>query len=127
MAATRTGWSITRRVSENVEYTHNWAIEDFDFAMEVGGCKIESGRFCIPGVPGEFYMVVVKSKRLGMRAKLGNQEFYVKFHFSVLLKSTVMGTKAAGKLEVMKEGANTLSGQFGDPAKHYFLCTYSTQ
>ena len=125
MAVAGSGWGITRKASQNIEYTYKWAIEDFDFAMEVevGGGKIESGRFCIPGVPGEFYMVLVKRKSMDMHAKLGDQVFDVKFNFSVFLKSTVMDTTAAGKLEVIKEGANTLSGQFGDPVKHYFyLC-----
>ena len=126
MAVAGSGWGITRKASQNIEFTYKWAIEDFDFAMEVevGGGKIESGRFCIPGVPGEFYMVVEK-KNEGViegvyHVKLGDQELDTKFNFSVVLKSTVMGTKAAGKLEVIKEGANTLSGQFGDPVKHYF-------
>ena len=58
MATDRAGWSITRKVSENIEYTHKWAIESFDFAMGANMGRIKSGRFCIPGVPGEFHMVV---------------------------------------------------------------------
>ena len=53
--------------------------------------------------------------------KLDGQEFDARFYFSVSLKSTVEGTKAAGKLEVIKEGAQTLSGAFGDAAKHNFV------
>ena len=115
MAVAGSGWGITRKASQNIEFTYKWAIEDFDFAMqvEVGGGKIESGRFCIPGVPGEFYMVMEKKNEGVFHVKLGDQELDAKFNFSVVLKSTVMGTKAAGKLEVIKEGANTL---------HYALC-----
>ena len=51
-AAKKSGWSTTRKVSQDTVYTHNWAIEDFDFAMGVvADWKIESGIFCIPGVP----------------------------------------------------------------------------
>ena len=42
------GWSKTN-VSQNIEYSHKWEIQNFDLAMVVGGGKIESDRFCIPG------------------------------------------------------------------------------
>ena len=35
MAAAGSGWSITGK-SPNLEYTHKWAIENFDFAMAAG-------------------------------------------------------------------------------------------
>ena len=41
--------------------------------------------------------------------------------FSVSLKSTSNTTKAAGKLEVIKEGVNTQTGCFGDAARHFFV------
>ena len=56
------GWSITKKGFENVEYTHKWHIENFDFAMEMEKGKIESSSFCIPGVPGEFKMMVCKKE-----------------------------------------------------------------
>ena len=126
------GWSITGK-SQNIEYTHKWAIENFDFAMEVGRGKIESHSFSIPGVPGEFHMVVEKveeySSGVGRKVfhkmptlvKIGDQELEVKFYFSVRLVSTAKDTKAAGKLEIIKEGAETLSGHFGDSANHKFI------
>ena len=49
------------------EYTHKWIIEDFDFTMGLkmlgspGEGKLESGRFCVPGVFGEFHLVVDSS------------------------------------------------------------------
>ena len=126
------GWSITGK-SQNIEYTHKWAIENFDFAMEVEGGKLESHSFSIPGVSGEFHMVVEKVQeyssgagrsaveKMPTRVKIGDQELEVKFYFSVRLVSTAKDTKAAGKLEVIKEGAETLSGHFGDSANHKFI------
>ena len=61
MAAARNGWGITRKASENIEFTYKWAIEEFDFAMGVGGDgKLESPRFRLPGVSGEFHILVEK-------------------------------------------------------------------
>ena len=119
------GWGITK-ISQNIEFTYKWAIENFDLAMVVGEGKLESGRFCIPGVPGKFHVAVEKKldhtyDQMVKRVKLGDQEFQAKFYFSVSMKSTVVGTKAAGKLEVIKEGAKTLSGKFGDSAKSKFV------
>ena len=54
--------------------------------------------------------MVVRKKATGIRMKLGDQKVSSKFHFSVELKSTVKDTKAAGMLEVFKEGAGTLTG-----------------
>ena len=127
MAARR---GITK-VSQNIEFTYEWEIENFDLAMAVGEKKLKSSSFCIPGVQGEFHMVVGKimkpyphqnhTKPIPDRVKVGDQELVPKFYFSVSLKSTVEGTKAAGKLEVIKEGAKTLTGEFGDPAKSNFV------
>ena len=116
------GWGITKS-SQNTEYTYKWAIENFDHAMVVGEGKIKSGRFCIPGVRGEFHIVVenkMESDQMTKRVKLGDQEFRARFYFSVSLKSTSC-LKAAGKLEVIKEGAKTLTGKFGDPSKSDFV------
>ena len=45
MAAARNGWGITRKASENIEFTYKWAIEEFDFAMGVEkDGKVESPR-----------------------------------------------------------------------------------
>ena len=132
MAAAGSGWSITGK-SPNLEYTHKWAIENFDFAMEVGGGKIESHSFSIPGVPGEFNMVVQKkqeyssgsgrkvSYKMPTCVKIGDQELEIKFYFSVTLQKKGKETNAAGKLEVIKEGEETLSGHFGDSANHKFV------
>ena len=125
MAAAGSGWSVTGN-SQNIEYTHKWMIENFDFAMEVGRGKIESHSFSIPGVPGEFHMVVKRERdpassaefrNRGLFLKIGDQEVQVKFFFSVSLESTAGDTNAAGKLEVIKEGAETLYGHFGDAAE----------
>ena len=138
MAAARSGWSMTN-VSQNIEYTHKWAIQNFDLAMEVGMGKIESGKFYIPGVPGEFHMVVEKkteeyqdyytyskAAHTPTLVKIGDQEFDVKFYFSVALKSTDTSISAAGMLEVIKEGMKTLSGKFGDSVNHkYFFASSS--
>ena len=121
MAAARAGQSITRRVSENIEYTHKWIIEDFDFAMGVkmvgrhGTGKLESDRFCIPGVFGEFHLVIEIKHEMPTTVKVEDQELDAKFYFSVSLKSTGKDLMAHGKLEVLKEGAETLFGNFGDP------------
>ena len=137
MAAAGSGWSITGK-SQNIEYTHKWAIQNFDFLMEVGSGTIESHSFSIPGVEGEFQMVVEKkyeyssgsgrSKTYQMptRVKIGDQELDVKLYFYVSLKSTAKNREAAGKLQVIKEGAETLYGLFGDSANHKFVNTSRT-
>ena len=132
------GWGITKN-SQNSEYTYKWAIENFDFAMEVGEGKIESSSFCIPGVSAEFQIVVEKkeepffyhrstSYQMPTRLKVNDidnaKEFEAKFYFSVSMKSTVEDTNAAGKLEIIKEGAETQSGEFGDVANHKFALSY---
>ena len=128
MAASRTGWSITSKVSQNIEYTHKWAIENFDFAMGATMGEIKSDSFCIPGVPGEFHMVVKKGARdfqkMPTRVKIGDHEFNVKLYFSVSLKSTVSTMKAASKLDVIKEGTETQSGKFGDSENDEFATSF---
>ena len=57
----------------------------------------------------------------GCILKIGDQEVQVKFFFSVSLMSTAEDTNAAGKLEIIKEGAETLYGHFGDSAEHKFV------
>ena len=133
MAAARAGQSITRRVSENIEYTHKWTIEDFDYAMMVkmvgrhGTGKLESDRFCIPGVFGEFHLVIeiVYLVEIGHEmpktVKVEDQQLDAKFYFSVSLRSTGKDLRAHGKLEVLKEGAETLFGNFGDPTIPKFV------
>ena len=138
MAVAKAGWSTTRKVSQDVVYTHNWAIEDFDFAMGVGDGKIESGIFCIPGVPGEFHLVAERKlekfpqssglmhNEMPTRLKVNDQELEAKFFFSVSLlhEAPVKGTKAAGKIEVVKEGSEAQLGEFGDSAKPTFVLSY---
>ena len=127
MAAAATGWSITRNC-KNLEYTHNWAIENFDLAFEMGGGRIESSRFGIPGIPGEFHLELAKKTvehrwdsgctEMRMPSSLlvgGLDELTVSSFFSVTLKSTTEVALGAGKLDVIKEGASTQSGRFGDP------------
>ena len=138
VANAKAGWSTTRKVSQDIVYTHNWAIEDFDFAMGVGDGKIESGIFCIPGVPGEFHLVVEKKlesfprgggftySEMPTRLKVNDQELEAKFFFSVSLlhQAGVKGTQAAGKIEVVKEGTEAQLGEFGDSAKPTFVLAY---
>jgi len=72
---------------------------------------------------GEFHMVVEKgpySKKMATRVKVDDQEFDVKFYFLVSLKSTARDMKAAGQLDVIKDGNETLSGKFGDSANDQF-------
>ena len=64
---------------------------------------------------------VTEFRQRGAFAKIGDQELQVKFHFSVSLESTARDTNAAGKLEVIKEGSETLYGHFGDSAEHKFV------
>ena len=108
------GWSITKKGFENVEYTHKWHIENFDFAMEIEKGKIESSSFCIPGVPGEFKMMVLKKEfkfgsgrswcyKMPEKIMVDGKEFLIKHLFSVFLMSTEKDTRAAAKLEVTQD------------------------
>ena len=133
------GWSITKKGFENVEYTHKWHIENFDFAMEMEKGKIESSSFCIPGVPGEFKMMVCKKEfkfgsgrscyllKMPTKIIVDGKEFEIKHLFSVFLKSTEKDTRAAAKLEVTQEGKDTFCGKFGDSSAHKFLLFSSLQ
>ena len=131
MALAKSGWSSTKKVSQDIVYTHNWAIEDFDFAMGVNSPgKLYSDRFCIPGVFGEFHLVVEIKMESGVDrycdamptvVKVEDQQLDAKFYFSVSLRSTGKDLRAHGKLEVLKEGAETLFGNFGDPTIPKFV------
>ena len=130
------GWSVTKKDFENVEYTYKWHIENFDFAMETEKGKIESSSFCIPGVPGEFKMMVLKKEckfgsgrsyshkmpeKIILRGEEGHLTVEIKHLFSVFLKTTERDTRAAAKVEVTQEGKDTLYGKFGDSSAHKFL------
>ena len=129
-------WSVTKKDFENVEYTYKWHIENFDFAMETEKGKIESSSFCIPGVPGEFKMMVLKKEckfgsgrsyshkmpeKIILRGEEGHLTVEIKHLFSVFLKSTERDTRAAAKVEVTQEGKDTLYGKFGDSSANKFL------
>ena len=75
---------------------HKWSIENFDFAMGLGGGKVESDSFHIPGVLGEFQLMIDKNKFPAAQAhstslreqkptklKLNDEEFEAKHYFSV--------------------------------------------
>ena len=130
------GWSVTKKDFENVEYTYKWHIENFDFAMETEKGKIESSSFYIPGVPGEFKMMVLKKEckfgsgrsyshkmpeKVILRGQEGHLTVEIKHLFSFFLKSTESNTRAAAKVEVTQEGKDTLCGKFGDSSAHKFL------
>ena len=93
--------------------------------------------FCIPGVSGEFHILVVKKTeeyshsegrkvKLPTRVKADDQVFQVKFFFNVSLiqepaaKTYAQACKVAGTLEVLKEGAETQLGEIGDLANHHY-------
>ena len=130
------GWSVTKKDFENVEYTYKWHIENFDFAMETEKGKIESSSFCIPGVPGEFKMMVLKKEckfgsgrsyshkmpeKIILRGEEGHLTVEIKHLFSVFLKTTERDTRAAAKVEVTQEGKDAFCGKFGDSSAHKFL------
>ena len=133
--ATSGSWSATRKVPD-IEHIHKWEIEDFDLYMMRENGMIKSNNFSIPGVPGEFYMAVaVKTEwiegrrsfiehmptRLFGGAAKPDLEIQIEFYFSVILKYKCKGmVRAAGKLEITKEGAGTQLGEFGDPHTHCF-------
>ena len=124
------GWGVTTN-SQSIEYTYNWEIENFDFNMGAHG-RIESGKFTIPGVTGEFSLVVVDERHgsvqneLPIKLKSGGKVFDAERFFSVGLNLTVnetgperalrvqfqgRGVKAIGKLEVIKKGAEAQLGE----------------
>ena len=120
------GWSMTRTL-KNIEYIERWEIEDFDLAWGVGEGKIHSKTFTIPGVEGFFHMELLMKREKHSNGyakpkniKIGEQSFKPKSYFSVSLKSTNEKTKASGKLDIIKQGAEILSGRFGDPTEYKF-------
>ena len=122
----RAGWSVTKTL-KNIEYTHRWEIEDFDLAWGLGEGKIHSNTFCIPGVEGFFHMEILMKREKQSNGfakpksiKIGDQSFKPKSYFSVCLNSTMEDRKAAGELDIIKHGAETLSGRFGDPTDYKF-------
>ena len=123
---TQAGWSVTKTL-KNIDYTHRWEIEDFDLAWGLGEGKIHSKTFCIPGVEGFFHMELVMKREKHSNGyakpkniKIGEQSFKPKSYFSVALKFTNEEIKAAGKLDIIKQGAEILSGRFGDPTEYKF-------
>ena len=139
--ATSGSWSATRKVPD-IEHIHKWEIEDFDLYMMRENGMIKSNNFSIPGVPGEFYMAVaVKTEwiegrrsfiehmptRLFGGAAKPDLEIQIEFYFSVILKYKCKGmVRAAGKLEITKEGAGTQLGEFGDSHTHSFDVDHDT-
>ena len=129
MSVAKSGWSTTKKISKDIKYTHNWSIENFDFAMGLGGGKVESDSFHIPGVLGEFQLAIDKFHAASLRdqkptkLKLNDEEFEAKHYFSVNLNftSVVKDLKAAGMLELVKEGEESQWGKFGDPDKPTFV------
>ena len=127
MSVAKSGWSTTKKISKDIKYTHKWSIENFDFAMGLGGGQVESDSFHIPGVLGEFQLVIDKNKfhttnstslrdQKPTKLKLNDEEFEAKHYFSVDLTftSVVKDLKAAGMLEIVKEGEESQWGKFGD-------------
>ena len=135
--ATSRSWSATRKVPD-IEHDHKWEIEDFDLYMKRGDGNIKSNNFSIPGVPGEVYMeVAVKTEWIESTRIFGevmptrlfggttgpDLEIQLIFYFSASLKyegGEVGVVRAAGKLEITKEGAETQLGEFGSPHAHQF-------
>ena len=124
-------WGVTTN-AKNIEFTYNWAIEKFDFNMATEN-KIESPRFTIPGVTGEFYLVAAKhmfcfysghnvSNVMPTNIKIGDKQFDIKCLFSVAVKSSVADERFIGELEVIKDGAETQRGNLsgGNPGNNEF-------
>ena len=121
-------WGVTTNAKNN-EFTYNWAIEKFDFNMAAVKDKIESPRFTIPGVTGEFYLVAAKYKThvghhyaVPTYIKIGDNQFDIKCLFSVAVKSSVADERLIGELEVIKDGAETQRGNLsgGNPGNNVF-------
>ena len=113
-------WGVTTN-AKNIEFTYNWAIEKFDFNMAAVKDKIESPRFTIPGVTGEFYLVAAKhmfcfysghnvSNVMPTNIKIGDKQFDIKCLFTVAVKSSVADERLIGELEVIKDGVETQRG-----------------
>jgi len=116
MSVAKSRSSTTKKISEDIEYTHKWSIENFDDAMEPGRGLEDS--FQIPGVLGEFKLKISPSWKT---VKL--KEFEAKHLFLVNLTFTSVDKdlKAAGMLELVKEGEESQWGKFGDPDKPTFV------
>ena len=104
--------------SGSIVHTEEWKIENFDDAMKPGRGGVKSDGFHISGVPGEFQLVISPSWK---SVKL--KEFEAKHLFLVNLTFTSVDKdlKAAGKLELVKEGEKSQWGKFGDPDKPTFV------
>ena len=107
-------WGVTTN-ARNIEFTYNWAIENFDFNMAAVEDKIESPRFTIPRVKGEFSLVVAKKMCWGVmptKIKIGSNQFDIdtKYFFSVAVQSSVADERLIGELEVIKDGVETQRG-----------------
>ena len=104
--------------SGSIVHTEEWKIENFDDAMKPGRGGVKSDGFHISGVPGEFQLVISPSWKT---VKL--KEFEAKHLFLVNLTFTSVDKdlKAAGKLELVKEGEKSQWGKFGDPDKPTFV------
>ena len=99
--------------------------------MGLGGGKVESDSFHIPGVLGQFQLVIDGNKfystslrdQKPTKLKLNDEEFEAKHLFLVNLTSTSVDKdlKAAGMLELVKEGEKSQWGKFGDPDKPTFV------
>jgi len=111
MSVAKSGSSTTKKI--------NWSIENFDDAMELEGGGVESDSFHISGVLGEFKLKISPSWKT---VKL-KEEFEAKHLFLVNLTFTSVDKdlKAAGMLELVKEGEESQWGKFGDPDKPTFV------
>jgi len=119
MLVAKSSSSTTKKISD-IKYTHEWSIENFDDVMGLEGEKVESDSFQIPGVLGEFKLVISPPWKT---VKLKDEEFEAKHLFLVNLTFTSVDKdlKAAGKLELVKEGEKSQWGKFGDPDKPTFV------
>ena len=122
MSIAKSGSSTTKKISEDIKYTHKWSIENFDDAMELGRGGVKSNSFHIPGVLGEFQLKTSPPWKT-VKLKLNDEEFEAKHLFLVNLTFTSVDKdlKAAGMLELVKEGEKSQWGKFGDPDKPTFV------
>ena len=116
------------KVIKNIKNLHRWDIEDFDAAWGVSEGLVQSKSFSVPGVAGYFHLELALKREKhcngfavpkNIKIDQGGN-FKPKSYFSASLKSSMEETKAAGKLEIIKDGENTLLGTFGDPEGYKF-------
>ena len=126
MSVVKSGSSTTKKISD-IKYKHRWSIENFDVAMEQGR-GVESDSFHIPGVLGEFQLVIAAYStslrdQKPTKVKLNDEELEAKhfFYVDLTFTSVVKDLKAAGMLELVKEGEESQWGKFGDPDKPTFV------